>query len=267
MMMTRVDFPAVNNKAAFDAIVGDYDRNDLYPPERELIFYLRDRITQMDILDLGVGTGRTTFTFAALARNYVGIDYASRMIASCRARFGESDRQRFLCLDAADLSNLSHQFDLILFTYNGIDYVSFHDRQRILDEVHRLLRPGGYFFFSCHSLDALPWRAQWPRVWLVHPYWSAAHLARQTIWNFRRHWLNRRNDLAQLKKRGWALLNDGAHNFALTTFYSTRIYQLGELADHGFSVECCFGRDGRRIGVDEIVSDSSIHFLCRKANL
>ena len=60
----------------------------------------------MDVLDLGVGAGRTSFTFAALVRTYIGIDYAQAMVEICRSRFGENDRQKFLCLDAADYPRL-----------------------------------------------------------------------------------------------------------------------------------------------------------------
>src|SRR5262245_8681466 len=125
----------MHNKDAFNAIVAEYARNDLYPPERELICLLRNQIAQMDILDLGVGAGRTSFTFAALARTYIGVDYAPKMIEACRSRFGENNRQRFYCIDAADLSTLNEQFDLVLFTFNGLDCVDFDRRQRILDEV------------------------------------------------------------------------------------------------------------------------------------
>jgi SAM-dependent methyltransferase len=44
-------------------------------------------------------------------------------------------------------------FDFVLFSYCGIDYVSHEDRMKILSEIRRLLRKGGFFFFSTHNLN------------------------------------------------------------------------------------------------------------------
>ena len=46
-----------------------------------LIAVLLKSIAQcMKVLDLGVGAGRTSYTFAAIAGEYVGVDYAPTMI-------------------------------------------------------------------------------------------------------------------------------------------------------------------------------------------
>jgi ubiquinone/menaquinone biosynthesis C-methylase UbiE len=55
----------------------------------------------MDVLDLGVGAGRTTRALQGLAGRYVGVDYAERMIDRCRVLFPDAD---FRVGDAADLS-------------------------------------------------------------------------------------------------------------------------------------------------------------------
>lgn len=137
------------NQLTFNSISQEYIKCDLFSPERELLVILRERLGQLDMLDLGVGAGRTSYTFAALVRTYIGIDYAPAMIEICRSRFGESDRQKFLCLDAANLSKLDdRKFDLVLFSFNGLDCVELEKRHKILKEVHRLLRPDGFFFFQ-----------------------------------------------------------------------------------------------------------------------
>ena len=46
----------------------------------------------------------------------------------------------------------SNSFDLAWFSFNGIDYVATAGRVRILEEVRRILRPGGTFCFSSHNL-------------------------------------------------------------------------------------------------------------------
>jgi SAM-dependent methyltransferase len=253
------------NLLTFDSLVQDYMRSDLFPPERELLLILRDRLSQMDMLDLGVGAGRTSFIFAALTRTYLGVDYAKSMVEMCRKRFGESSRQKFVCLDAADLLSLDDQaFDLILFSFNGIDCVELERRHKILREVHRLLRSDGYFFFSGHALESFPWPIQWPHFRLTRPLRSLVAFARKAIWNGRRYWANRAQDATEVKKRGWAYLQDGAHSFGLILFYATREHHIRELREHGFEIERRFGLDGRKLGLDESVQDYSIHYLCRK---
>ena len=256
----------VKNLLTFDSLAQEYSRIDLLRPERELLLLLRDQLNQMDMLDLGVGAGRTSFIFAALTRTYVGIDYAKSMVEMCRNRFGENSRQSFVCLDAADLSSLGDQaFDLILFSFNGIDYVELEQRHKILREVHRLLRKDGYFFFSAHSLDSFPWPIEWPYFHFMRPFRSLFAFAKKAVWHGRRYWTNRAQNPTDLKKLGWAYLQDGVHNFKLITVYTTREYQIRELRQHGFEVELRLGVDGRKLSLTETAQDRFIHYLCRKA--
>jgi SAM-dependent methyltransferase len=167
--------------------------------------------------------------------------------------------------NATDLSIFDDKkFDLALFSFNGIDCVDLDERHKILHEVHRLLKPDGYFFFSAHSLDALPWPIEWPRFQLTRPLRSMFALTKKAVWNAHRYWANRHQNIDDLKRRSWAYLQDGAANFGLILFYATRRYQIQELHEHGFEIEYCFGLDGRKLGATEIVPDYSIHFLCRK---
>jgi SAM-dependent methyltransferase len=54
-----------------------------------------------DVLDIGVGGGRTTPALSARAGRYVGIDFAPAMVEACQARFPDLE---FAVGDAADLS-------------------------------------------------------------------------------------------------------------------------------------------------------------------
>jgi SAM-dependent methyltransferase len=250
----------MDNLGTFNGLVREYTRSDLFPPERELLVLFREQIGRINMLDLGVGAGRTAYTFAALTRTYVGIDYAPAMIEACRRRFGETERQQFLCCDATDLRALAdNSFDLALFSFNGIDCVNIDQRQQVLREVGRVLRPGGHFFFSTHSLDALPWPIDWPPFQYLRPFRSSKKLATKAIWHARRYLANRNCDLSSLKDRGWGTMQDGAHNFGLRLMYVTDTYQQAELSAHGFAIE-------RRIGLqggEPSAQDYAIHYLCR----
>jgi ubiquinone/menaquinone biosynthesis C-methylase UbiE len=132
--------------------------NYLTPCER-LLFetYLQPGIA---ILDLGVGGGRTTAFLSAIASRYVGIDYAPEMIAACRKKFPQLE---FATANAADLSRFtSSSFDAAVMAFNGIDYViPDQSRFRALEEIRRVLKPGGILIFSSHNPRSIRVRPSW----------------------------------------------------------------------------------------------------------
>src|SRR5262245_50137262 len=103
-----------------------------------------------DILDLGVGGGRTTRHLSSKARRYVGVDYSQSMIESCRKKFPQTDLRWGDATDLWEFENAS--FDVAVFSFNGIDSIrTDEERGRCLSEVRRILRPGGRFIFSSNN--------------------------------------------------------------------------------------------------------------------
>jgi SAM-dependent methyltransferase len=49
----------------------------------------------------------------------------------------------------------AQNFDFILFSFNGIDYVPACDRNAVFRELRRVGSKGGLFFFSTHNLQCL----------------------------------------------------------------------------------------------------------------
>ncbi len=149
------NIPVYNSPA-----VAEYyaELNYLTPCER-LLFdaYLR---TGMAILDLGVGGGRTTAFLASIAARYVGVDYASEMVAVCRKKFPQLE---FETETAADLSRFAtSSFDAVVMAFNGMDYV-IPDESRFcaLREIRRVLKPEGILIFSSHNPGAILVRPSW----------------------------------------------------------------------------------------------------------
>ena len=114
------------------------------------------------ILDLGVGGGRTTRYLANRASRYIGIDYAAAMVKVCQTKFPELE---FLVADAANLAALSDaSFDVVVFAFNGIDYVlPEQSRRRCLSHIHRVLKAGGCLIFSSHNARAVLTIPRWNR--------------------------------------------------------------------------------------------------------
>src|SRR3984957_8259597 len=110
------------NLKAYDKpeVVAHYALLDSLTPCECLLFetYIRPG---NHVLDLGVGGGRTTPYLSRRASRYVGVDYASEMIGTCRRKYPGLE---FLEAEASDLSVLERcSFDVVVCAFNGLDYV------------------------------------------------------------------------------------------------------------------------------------------------
>lgn len=141
------------------AVAQYYAALNYLTPCEQLLFetYLKPG---MAILDLGVGGGRTAPYLSSIASRYVGVDYASEMIAACRKKFPQLE---FEVGNASDLSRFAPlSFDAVVMAFNTIDYVIPDEaRFRALLEIHRILKPGGILIFSSHNPRAIWVRGLW----------------------------------------------------------------------------------------------------------
>ena len=191
---------------------------------------------EQPILDLGVGAGRTVALLRALSEDYVAIDYTPLLVEETRRRHPDVDVR---VGDARDLSAFEDgRFSLVVFSYMGIDSVDHAGRRRILSEVHRVLRPGGVFWFSTLNMTGgaprkRPWRPQVAARGrgmrgVLDLSRTLRRMPRETFNYFR---------VARHGKRGpgWAIAPFFAYSYGLLVHYTTLETQLGELARAGFS--------------------------------
>ena len=147
MMEASRDSGARNRKGyREESVVEHYrGRTDLFPGEAEFLRrYVRDGCS---LLDMGVGAGRTTAHLAGRT-DYVAIDWAPEMVRAAREAH---PGVRIDVGDATDLAFADESFDVVLFSFNGIDCVDLVGRRRVYSEALRVLRPGGVFVFSSHN--------------------------------------------------------------------------------------------------------------------
>ena len=219
------------NKAVYgsDRIVDYYGQlSRLQPAEAAILGQLKDRLGTMRMLDIGIGGGRTTQHFLPLVGEYTGIDYAPAMVAACRRRFTQARRRPQLAVvDARDMGQFAdNSFDFILFSFNGIDYVSHGDRLRILQEIHRVGKVGSYLLFSSHNLQSMARAFDYRQHLGRNPLKTYENLA---MWGLTR-WVNRPLSLAQVQSASHLVLRDESHNFRLQTYYIRPATQIEQLA-------------------------------------
>jgi ubiquinone/menaquinone biosynthesis C-methylase UbiE len=102
----------------------------------------------MQVLDVGCGPGLYAPSITTLGASYTGIDASGIALAEARRRCPESDSLRFLRLDLREgLAFADGSFDRAVC--NNVLYIlKAEDRQRVLNEVARVLVPGGVAAFS-----------------------------------------------------------------------------------------------------------------------
>jgi SAM-dependent methyltransferase len=256
-----------SNQEVFDRSADYYQDLSLMPPERVLLNLLRDRLPDLAMLDLGVGAGRTGYTFAGLVDRYVGLDYSPRMIARSEALLAGTPGVELVVADAASVSPELGSFDVVLFSFNGIDAAPPEDRPRILEAVRSVLNEDGYFLLSTHSLGALPFDARRP----LSPRLGGSRLYRayatvmSVPYAYRIRRINRDLDLAAARRQGWALVQSMAHDFSIKDVYVDPAHQVAQLGELGFRVEKILDPDGHETSLDRIGREAWLDYLCRPA--
>lgn len=231
--------------------------------EAAAIAYLRREMAGGAVLDIGMGAGRTTEMLRGFVGEYVGVDYTDAMVKFCQARFPELT---FAHADARQLGAFeSNHFDMVMFSFNGIDSVGMADRMRILAEVHRVLKPGGAFLMSAHNRfgpgcgERPSWRAfEWTR----NPVRLLRHVRDLLVARLNHGRYKRMNEVHP----EWAIMNCAAHGFGIVVMYTSVAEQKRQLAQAGFQTEIVFDNDRGTAWQDEQPSERVwwFHYIARK---
>lgn len=239
------------NRRAYDSLAAAqaYSRGDeLSLPERTVLARLSPQLQGGKLLDLGVGAGRTTPALLRISRNYTGLDYSPRLAELAKRRTGV---RTIYCGDACDMRDLfeDERFDFALFSFNGIDYMPHDSRIAALAEIHRVLRPGGWFFFSSHNRAAINKRAR--AIGLKAQLKKVAFLPR--------HWRLRR---LESETAEYAVLNDSGLRYSLLTYYIEVSAQIAQLTAVDFDFVAAYDTSG--LPVAEDLESPFIHYLATK---
>ena len=109
-----------------------------------------------DVLELGCGTGNDAARLAAEGMHVVGVDLSAEAIATAGARHGGTVEFRVADMSVG-LPFGDARFDAVMA---NVSLHMFSDAvtRSIVEDVRRVLRPGGLFLFHVNALDDRPLR-------------------------------------------------------------------------------------------------------------
>ena len=199
---------AARQRDHYDKIAQAYAENLSYPHTQEYMAYL-DRVflEHVDPNDLRetaeicCGHGELLKLDKDFGGIGVGVDISPAMLTAARKLHGGRTNFLFVQGDAVALPIADEQFTSV-FMLGGVHHVG--DRQRLFQEVFRILRPGGRFYFREPVSDFFLWR--WIRavVYRLSPALDA-ETERPLLW---------RETVPVLEKAGFAVKAWHTYGFA-----------------------------------------------------
>lgn len=109
-----------------------------------------------NILDLGCGTGRTTFPLNKLGYSkIIGVDLTPEMIEIAQELNTYFDSEiDFKIGDATNLEFSDSIFDVVIFSFNGLMSIpNSLNRDKAVNEINRVLKDSGIFIFTTHDRE------------------------------------------------------------------------------------------------------------------
>ena len=152
---------AVEPARSFDLVADAYDRARPSYPDDAVDWLLRDLRrpgVSPEVLELGAGTGKLTERLVARGCKVTATDPSPVMLARLRTRVPQA---RVISASAESLPVEARSADLVVAAQ------SYHwfDPDRVLQEVARVLRPGGHFAVIWNTRDErIPWVKRLGRI-------------------------------------------------------------------------------------------------------
>lgn len=244
-----------------DEVVRSYENTPIKPSEVILLLDFVSSFRGKSVLDLGVGTGRTTRYLLPFAARYVGVDYSPEMLASCRRQFPQAV---LVSADVRDLSALGEEkFDFVFAPFNLLDAFSHTDRMAILSSMRDRLTTGGIFAFSAHNLLSKT-RSQKPML-------SRSRNPLRQIAMIRRYIVSVKNYrlLEPLEEThdGHARLRDVSHCWRGLVYFVDRYEQEAQLEAAGFNLLKIYDHRGLELTADDDGKSSiELYYICNKTD-
>lgn len=127
------------------------------------------------VLDIGCGYGWTIARLAGKVPNLVGIDLDAEALASAKANYPSI---RFVLQTGAALPFDAASFDSVILS-DVIEHVGDPNKQPVIDEAWRVLKPGGQFVFTAPYAGLFAWadpmdiKRRFPGIYRLYMRWTS----------------------------------------------------------------------------------------------
>lgn len=233
-------------------LVNTYNDYELFIAEKKILSKLN--LKNKEILDVGIGTGRTTNYLIKQSTKYIGIDYSPEMIKSAKKKFPKIN------LHVEDIRKIKYKnkFDFAFFSYNGIDYLKNKERHHAFLKLHASLKKNGYFLYSFHNYDGYNSKKPLFQNNSRNIFLKIKSFFRYIICTYNYNKLKKEeNDF-----HNYGYFIDGGGYFNLITQY-TKIKSEYSFLKKYFIVTF-FNINGKKINPKEKQTDWMIYVLCKK---
>ena len=126
------------------------------------------------VLDIGCGTGNSTFPVFVRGFDVTGLDMSAEMLGVARSKLSPVD---FVQADFTDFA-LERRFTLVYSVFDALNnLLKPADFSRMAERVHAHLEPGGFFFFDINTTVGLRdlWEAGRAEGWVGDVYYRWDH--------------------------------------------------------------------------------------------
>jgi len=135
-------------KYAYDEVAENYDQaftSSVSKAEDRVIFQLlTEHLKQGSVVDLGCGTGALLEHLNINPKDYLGLDFSSKMLYQARAKF---PNYRFREQDIREINLGSFTVDNVVALWSALSYAGADS----VKEALRILKPGGAYFFMFYG--------------------------------------------------------------------------------------------------------------------
>lgn len=125
-----------------------------YRSHRHLLPWIKSMSPGKTVLEVGCGVGLDTFTMAQHGLSITAVDLTDVAIETVRKRFDDNELPgEFKAADACALPFNDNEFDYV-YSFGVLHHVA--DTEKSIDEVYRVLKPGGeakIMLYHLHSLN------------------------------------------------------------------------------------------------------------------
>jgi ubiquinone/menaquinone biosynthesis C-methylase UbiE len=150
---------------SFDAIAGQFDGQRGLPVAALRAIGAFMAGPPLEVIEPGVGTGRIALPIAMAGHRVTGVDVSRPMLDACRAKAGAlrlTDRISLVEGDATALPVADSSCDAGVIA--SLLYL-VPDWERVLDELHRVVRPGGRVLLVRERTEEGEALQRWDATW------------------------------------------------------------------------------------------------------